>query len=224
MSMNKTFLTGVDTTHEWMLKWWYKRLVAKNPDIHVTICDFGMSPRVQAWAKTHADCFLEYPKHHKCAWFYKTQAMLDSKYEYTCWMDVDCEVLRPVTDLFNYVQDGKIGLTVDVIREAHKWPGQWWATGLNVIKGYSDLLNDWHSIAKKAKVRGDQEALHQLITNNPNRSNEIVKIPLEYQWLRLQLQKGEDSPNKRVVHWTGPVGKKHIKERLMNEDDFNFNT
>ena len=24
-----------------------------------------------------------------------------------------------------------------------------------------------------------------------------------------------DSPNKKIIHWTGPVGKQHIRENLM---------
>ena len=67
--MNKTFLTGVDSSHEFLLKWWYKRITNHNPDIHITICDYGMTPEVRDWAKAHADHFIEYPKHHKCAWF-----------------------------------------------------------------------------------------------------------------------------------------------------------
>ena len=214
--MNKTFLTGVDTSHEFLLKWWYKKITYHNPDIHITICDFGMSPEVRDWAKTHADHFISYPKHHKCAWFYKTQSMIDSPYEYTCWLDVDCEVQKPIDDIFNYAEQDKIGLTVDIIR------GKWWATGVNLIKGMSPLLKDWHAIAEKAQVRGDQEALQEIIGKYPQRGNEIIKLPLIYQWLRLQLHRKQDNPNKRVVHWTGPIGKNHIRQNLMNKDDLDF--
>jgi len=220
--MNKTFITGVDTTHEWMLKWWYKKLVANNPDVHVTICDFGMSDKVRAWAKTNADHFIQYPKHPQNAWFYKTQCLLDSRYQYTCWIDVDCEIHKNIQDVFDYAQDNKICLTKDWVREGARTHQTWWATGFNLIKGYSDLLYDWHSILKQAKVRGDQEALHELMMNNPVRNKEVIELPQIYQWLRISLQQGKDTPEKRVTHWTGPVGKKHIKERLMNEDDNNF--
>ena len=40
-------------------------------------------------------------------------------------------------------------------------------------------------------------------------------MPLEYQWLRISLVNGYDSPNKKIIHWTGPVGKQHIRENLM---------
>ena len=221
--MNKTFLTGVDETHEYLLKWWYKNITKHNPDTHITICDFGMSEKVKRWAKSNADSFLEYEKHSKSAWFHKTQALIDSEYDYTCWIDVDCEVLKPIEDIFNYSEKDKIGFTVDVAREIQQ-EGTWWATGVNLINGKSQLLSDWHDVLKQEKVRGDQEALHELISESPERSSDIVVIPIEYQWLRLQINRGMDSPDKRIIHWTGPVGKQIIRDEKMNEDDFNFNT
>ena len=85
------------------------------------------------------------------------------------------------------------------------------------------------AFVNKIKVRGDQEALHELVMNNPVRSKEVIELPQEYQWLRISLQlakqgrKQYDSPNKKVIHWTDPLGKEHIKKELMNEDDNNFN-
>jgi len=220
--MNKTFITGVDENHEWMLKWWYRNITKHNPDVHITICDFGMSQKVRTWAYQNADHFIEYSKHPKNAWYLKTQVLLDSPYEYTCWLDADIEVLGNIQDVFQYAQPGKICLTKDWIRKFHT-NKQWWATGFNLIKGYSDILNDWHSICKQAKVRGDQEALQELVINNPVRNQEVIELPQTYQWLRISLQKGWDDPKKKTIHWTGPVGKKHIKEKLMHEDDNNFN-
>ena len=54
-----------------------------------------------------------------------------------------------------------------------------------------------------------------MINQTPEYQNMIVKMPLEYQWLRISLMNGHDSPNKKVIHWTGPVGKQHIRENLM---------
>jgi hypothetical protein len=131
-------------------------------------------------------------------------------------LDIDCEVLKPIDDIFNYAEQDKIGLTVDVPR------GTWWATGVNLIKGNSPLLRDWHAIAERAEVRGDQEALHELINKQPQRGNEIIKLPIIYQWLRLQLQRKQDNPDKRVIHWTGPIGKKHIQDNLFSKEDLDF--
>ena len=63
-----------------------------------------MSQKVRTWAiGHHADHFVEYPKHSKNAWSSKNAGgSLDSKYEYTCWIDVDCEVLTNIQDVLNY--------------------------------------------------------------------------------------------------------------------------
>ena len=64
-------------------------------------------------------------------------------------------------------------------------------------------------------MRGDQEVLFQMIADDYSYHEMIVEMPIEYQWLRIQLATGQDSPNKKIVHWTGPTGKAHIRENLM---------
>ena len=54
-----------------------------------------------------------------------------------------------------------------------------------------------------------------MIQVNPRYNDQIIQMPLEYQWLRIDLVNGKDNHNKKIVHWTGPDGKKHIREELM---------
>ena len=219
--MNKTFLCGSDNNLEDLLPWWYFNVKKHHPDIHVTVADFGLSQSGKHWAETHADKVLKYEKHPKLSWFYKPQAMLDTPYEYTCWLDIDCEVLCPVPEIFDFPTDERMAMTEDIIRMgyfADKPTGgaeHWWAAGVNVVKGKPQILKDWAFHAMNSDQRGDQEVLHQMININPKYNNMIVKMPLEYQWLRLSLHQDYDSPYKKIVHWTGPVGKKHIREKLM---------
>ena len=86
---------------------------------------------------------------------------------------------------------------------------------MNVAKGNPKILRDWAYITEHSNLRGDQEVLKQMIEEDPSYHNMIVLMPIEYQWLRIQLAMGQDSPNKKIVHWTGPSGKKHIREKLM---------
>ena len=145
------------------------------------------------------------------AWFYKPRALLDTPYEYRCWVDIDCEVMAPIDDIFDYPTDDKIALTHDVCR-GEEW---WWATGVNVAKGSPKILRDWAYITEHSNMRGDQEVLFQMIVDDYSYHEMIVEMPIEYQWLRIQLATGQDSPNKKIVHWTGPSGKAHIRENLM---------
>ena len=214
---DKTFLVGADDQLEDLLPWWYSNVRKHNPDIHVTVADFGLTHSGKHWAETNADKVLTYERHPKYAWFYKPTAMVDCPYEYTCWLDLDCEVLKPVDEIFNFPTDEKMALTQDVVRgNPQHDPGVfWWATGVNIVKGKPKILRDWAYHTKHSDQRGDQEVLHQMIQVNPEYNNMIIKMPLEYQWLRISLANGYDSPDKKIIHWTGPMGKAHIREVLM---------
>ena len=209
--MNKSWVVGVDYNMEDLLPWWYENVKKWAPEPDITICDFGLTKPVKAWAKEHADTFLEYTIHERYAWFYKPRALLDAPYEYRCWVDIDCEVMAPIDDIFDYPTDDKIALTHDKVR-GDEW---WWATGVNVAKGSPKILRDWAYITEHSNMRGDQEVLFQMIVDDYSYHEMIVEMPIEYQWLRIQLVNGEDSPNKKIVHWTGPTGKAHIREKLM---------
>ena len=215
--MNKTFLVGSDHQLEDLLPWWYSNVKKYNPDIHVTVADFGLTQSGKHWAETHGDKVLTYERHPKLAWFYKPTSMIECPYEYTCWLDLDCEVLKPVDEIFNFPTDEKMALTQDVVRgnPDHDSGIFWWAAGVNVVKGKPKILRDWAYHTMNSDQRGDQEVLHQMIEVNPEYNNMIIKMPIEYQWLRIMLVNGQDSPDKKIIHWTGPVGKQHIRENLM---------
>ena len=214
---DKTFLTGADSNLEDLLPWWFECVRKNNPDIHITIADFGLTHSGKHWAETHADKVLTYERHPKLAWFYKPTSMIECPYEYTCWLDLDCEVLKPVDEIFNFPTDEKMALTQDVVRgnPDHDSGIFWWAAGVNVVKGKPKILRDWAYHTMHSDQRGDQEVLHQMIEVNPEYNNMIIKMPIEYQWLRIMLVNGQDSPDKKIIHWTGPVGKQHIRENLM---------
>ena len=209
--MNKSWVVGVDYNMEDLLPWWYENVKKWAPEPHITICDFGMTNAAKSVAKRYADTFLEYTIHERYAWFYKPRALLETPYEYKCWLDIDCEVMAPIDDIFTYPTDDKMALTHDICR-GEDW---WWATGVNVAKGNPKILRDWAYITEHSTLRGDQEVLKQMIAEDSSYNDMIVLMPIEYQWLRIQLVTGEDSPNKKIVHWTGPAGKNHIRENLM---------
>ena len=210
--MNKSWVVGVDYNMEDLLPWWYENVKKWAPEPDITICDFGMTPWGKTIAKDYADTYLEYTIHERLAWFYKPRALLETPYEYKCWLDIDCEVMAPIDDIFTYATDDKIALTQDVGRGLEDF---WWATGVNVAKGNPKILRDWSYVCEHSTLRGDQEVLRAMIQEDFSYNDMIVLMPIEYQWLRIQLALGQDSPNKKIVHWTGPSGKKHIREKLM---------
>ena len=210
--MNYSWVVGVDYNMEDLLPWWYKNIKKWAPEQDITICDFGMTKPAKALAKEYADTYLEYTIHERYAWFYKPRALLDAPYEYRCWVDIDCEVMAPIDDIFDYPTDDKIALTRDEGKGETEW---WWATGVNVAKGSPKVLRDWSYVTEHSHLRGDQEVLFQMIVDHYSYHEMIVEMPIEYQWLRVLLEVGQVIPNVKIMHWTGPKGKKHIRENLM---------
>ena len=70
----------------------------------------------------------------------------------------------------------------------------------------------------KTSIRGDQEMLYHLV--HKDNHEQIQELPQEYQWLRISLNRGKDSPNKKIIHWTGPKGKRFIREHLKQGREY----
>ena len=204
-------LTGVDTNHEDLLPWWLNNAIKHNTNENIGVWDFGMSSTMrEKIQKEYPNVWLSIAldKNPNSGWFYKLHAVIDAPEKRVAWLDVDCEILTNIEDVFNLVPPEMIGLTRDWVR------GNWWATGVIVVNDRPDLLYKWNDrLLRNDGIRGDQEALEALIGKDTH--EEIQELPQEYQWLRISLNQGKDSPTKKVIHWTGPVGREHIRKNLM---------
>jgi|TARA_R100000231_G_scaffold53077_1_gene44750 hypothetical protein len=211
-------ITGVDHSHEDLLEWWLKNVYKHhNYNVEVGVMDFGMSPALRGRLEDNYPATFSRPfngtKARKIGWFYKVQAVMDCPSKSVCWLDVDCEILTDISDVYNLVPPGMIGLTRDWVR------GNWWATGVIVVNDRPSLLEHWdRRLNADDGIRGDQEALYELVGNKEH--EQIQELPQDYQWLRISLNKGKDSPTKKVIHWTGPRGKQFIRDHLMKGGTF----
>ena len=201
------FITGVDQNHEDLVIWWYENVRRHNPNAKIGIWDFGMSKQMREAIKG-LDAWVSTPIYHpsNIGWFNKTKAVINTPSNSVAWLDVDCEVLANIEEVFDLVPPGMIGHTRDWVR------ANWWATGVIVVNDRPELLEHWNNMLLKTAIRGDQEMLYELVGNKPH--EQIQELPQDYQWLRISLNKGKDSPTKKVIHWTGPKGKKFIREHL----------
>lgn len=202
-------LTGVDSNHEDLLPWWLNNAIKHNSNENIGVWDFGMSSAMrEKIQKEYSDVWLSIPleKRKDSGWFYKLHAVIDAPEKRVAWLDVDCEILTNIEDVFDMVPDDMIGLTRDWVR------GNWWATGVIVVNGRPDLLYNWNDRLLSGDIRGDQEALEALVGKDTH--PQIQELPQDYQWLRLSIANGKDSPTKKVVHWTGPEGKRIIRESM----------
>jgi len=209
---SKCILTGSDSTQEWLLPWWYTNVRKHMPHIPIVIADFGLSESFKQKCKNIVQ-ILPVPRTTKLTWFMKPKAILDCPYKYTCWMDTDCEVKKPILDIFHYAKDEKLALTPDPYSYRNKWA--YWQTGVVVIKDKPKILKDWTDRSLKGIDRGDQEALYSLIGNSSELVNEM---PKEYQWLRLDLKYLGMNSEAKVIHWTGPRGKEKIRSFILALD------
>src|SRR5690349_19670492 len=122
----KGIIVGCDLHQEWLLEWWWELYRAKNT-FPVAFADFGMSEHAKNWCASHGELIIvdidtsfvkssnenfftrggrtealygssfEASRH---SWFKKPFACLLSPYEITIWIDLDCEVLTKLDDLF----------------------------------------------------------------------------------------------------------------------------
>jgi len=216
---DKMFLTGCDDKTEWMLKWWLSNFKKYNSQkIPVCLANFGMSNEMLEWAEDQFDVIIHLTPHKNKGWFLKTQSMIEaSKYsKKVCWLDTDCEILRPIGTIFNYSIENKLGMVED--KPWTKRRGEvWHNSGVVLIEGCPTILKEWKdAIATKPTV-GDQEVLHSMIGGDHlKRRVYINDLPPYYNWLRLQLLDGDDTGKKKIVHWTGNKGKDVIRRYIDN--------
>ena len=210
--MNKTFIVGADSNHQAFIPWWFNNVKKHDTKTHITFADFGITKEARLWVDKHADCVLDYPKKYSISWFHKPQTLIDAPYEYKCWIDIDCEVLTNISEIFDFVDGTNIAVTEDPCRRKDYKGEKWLATGVNVVKDKPNILKLWAEKCKKTYLRGDQEVLHEILKKD-NWLDFIVEMPPEYQWLRIQLARGQNHPNKKIIHWTGPDGKRIISEK-----------
>ena len=208
--MSDCFLTGCDKSLEDLLPWWITRIRKRMPLAQIKVADFGMSEKAHAYLGDNGIQVLALDKQgfRKAGWHLKPLSIItcleQPDADRVCWLDIDCEVQKPIEEIFEFAVDEKLGLTKDPFGGKRAF----WATGVIVVKNNSSILKDWNTRCQRATDRGDQEALFGMVKNS---ADSISEIPLEYQWLRLHVKRGIDNPGKKIMHWTGQRGKSMIR-------------
>jgi len=210
-SVKHAFVTGVDKNQQWMLPWWLENIQAYHSVEDIVICDFGMTEDWSKWAEKHCDQFIKFPIRDECSWFYKPLALAKANYEKKCWVDLDCEVMENISDIFDYTAPDKIACANDPY---HSW-GCRWQTGVFAVENNSKLLEVWAHRCINLTNRGDQEILWDIVKDTG--MQHISQIPDEYNWLRrdVETQREWRTPPK-VIHWTGAKGKEIIYDKFNN--------
>ena len=213
---DKCFVTGCDSNTEWMLPWFLKNF-KKHNDLPILLSDFGMTSESRQWAFQMFDEIIDVPKQSVNGWFLKPKTLMSVNATETFWIDTDIHVLGNLSDIFSYLQTDKLTMVEDrpwSLRTGEKWHN----SGVIGIRGKPDILSKWAKRCMTNPTRGDQEVLHDLVKKSLIiRDSYITDLPNIYNWLRIQLLDGQDSPDKLCMHYTGSAGKDKIRKLIYNE-------
>lgn len=220
-SAERGVVVGLDSAQEWLLPWWWSNY-AKYNDLPVHFADFGMSQEVRRWCESRGT--LSEPIALDCyGYFKKPLALLQSPFRQGVWLDTDCEVRGALGPLFEFCAEGGIGMAPDRgtpqrCREAMPRDAPIYNSGVLAFNHGDPAVPQWASMTlalrsdRPGDARygqpGDQETL--ALTLRRYAEGRIREIPKEI--LRLRLSDG-DGPC-LVMHWTGPVGKQHIRDAM----------
>ena len=209
MTLSNLFITGCDSSTEWMLPWFVDNFRKHMPNAELMIMDFGME--TSAYAEIRKSV-----RSQDDGWFKKPKAMIIASAfaDKVCWLDTDCEIKADISDIFNHIEPNKLAMGVD-----HPWTkrtGQkWHNSGVVAFQHTPGILHDW---AKEVSVNpkdGDQQVLHHMIKDGMKRLIHITDLPQKYNTLRLDVMDNNVPEDMKVMHWTGYKGKDHIR-KLMN--------
>lgn len=209
---DKAFLTGCDSTTEWMLPWFIEHL-KDHTDQPLVFADFGVEDI--DYVRKHVHAVIDMTKTQESGWFKKPSSMFHCPARKTVWIDTDIQVKNSIDDIFDLLQPGKLNMVKD----------KPWSTRMQTemynsgVVGFIDkpvILGKWAQQVKDNPERGDQETLHAMLDPLQNLTY-INSLPNKFNYLRLQFENDDQPiPNNVVgIHWTGHKGKDRIRE-MMN--------
>ncbi|HSX04364.1 MAG TPA: hypothetical protein VLG76_06520 [Rhabdochlamydiaceae bacterium] len=232
-------IVGADRKIEWLLGFWWSHYKKHNM-LPVTFVDFGMSPKAKKWcaargsvvslnmtvpiapkskivsqvARQWEDVYGKQVWKLRQSWFKKPFALLQTPYERTLWLDLDCEVLGPLSELFDFC-----GPQIALVREtegAHlheKEQNQLlegeilYNSGVIIYQKNAPLIQRWAEAVsgQNGSFWSDQQLLSRLIYLEKFKIKELVP---EYNW---RMSQGINF-QALIIHWVGTWGKEFIRK------------
>jgi hypothetical protein len=216
-------ICGCDYNQEWLLPWWWERYRFNN-DYPVLFCDYGMSKKAKAWCQERGKVVTvsfdetqirsrkdvppvlqkKWEKHNnfcwssRSSWFKKPFAMLESPFKVSVWLDLDCEVLSHLGDLFEYCSfdvrlaiascNGKI-ISQKFPCRTHNGGVIVYYHGIDIIEEQAEWILEWNH-----QFMAEDNVLSYLIFKNNFR---ICDLPLEWNWLSAYGM----NLYARIFHW-----------------------
>jgi len=221
-------LTGCDSHHEWMLKWWWNSYQKRN-SYPVTFIDFGMTAAAKTWCETKGqvlslnkntagpppNCASSFALIKRQTWLSKPQALQRTPYEQTIWIDIDAEVKKPLAPLFNLCPEDTFALCPELFfrEEAEKNAGlipkeaKSFNTGVIVYPVNAPILSLWAAAAKQTTALGDQDLLSRLIYE---KKIDVSLLPPTFNRIHPAVGESHDV----IYHYASQMGQSTLLEKL----------
>ena len=224
-------IVGSDITQEWLLPWWWDHY-RRHHSHPVAFVDFGMSEEMKTWCKERgewvplpvADIFVAEKQDiaqsrvlemenargkeiwsSRHAWFKKPLALLQSPFQRSVWIDLDCQILGSMTPLFGLCEH-----SLAMAREDRHSDQASYNSGVIAFKQGLPIIKDWADqvFERNHECVCDQDVLCALIHEQ---QLNITEIPAIYNWSRSS----QNNPDAIILHWHGPQGKSAIIHQIM---------
>ena len=242
-------ITGVSDGLAWILPWWYENFRRHNPNVPVCFFEFPDGPctnvedrppgmdkeQRKAWCMERGQWRELNMPEGITGWFAKPFACLATPFETTLWLDVDTEVRKSLTPLFEKTED--YGLVVPG-QDVHTWRGHphssgwmlflptdvaeqaWKLLPTNSVFGFrhgEPVIEEWAQRTvppREHEYRGDHEIMaHVLMERRPDVA----------QWASAEcsVKRRPTHDDPIVFDYAGSIGKKMIADALKGKSDGN---
>jgi hypothetical protein len=230
----KGVIVGCDKNQEWLLSWWWERYSSEN-SFPVCFVDFGMTLDARSWCAQRGevlsmeigfssassedfmsndgikDLYGSMFSTIREQWFKKPFACLASPFHRSAWIDLDCEILRPIDGLFDQCDRVQPMALMQEYEFNHlpKWdPSILYNSGVIVFLHGAEIFEKWAEAAIKESDRflGDDQLLSSLINQ---RQWPVGDLPEIYNWKCVWGV----NINAVIYHWIFAVGKDFIKKQ-----------
>ena len=234
MKSDRGILVGADARQEWLLSWWWENYRRHNA-YPVSFADFGLSEEMRSWCKERGELIdlraasefvkgqnevdpllakewesLYPPTFWKLreAWFKKPLACREFPYNWTLWIDLDCEIIGSLEGIWSYREFG-VALAKDPFAKTAEHTI--YNSGVILFQKNHPLILEWAKGSPEGNglFRGDQDLLSHLIAKGGYALSELPPI---YNWCVGRENKEGGKPF--VFHFSGDLAKSYLKMKL----------
>jgi len=239
-------IVGCNRNQEWLLPWWWVNFSLHN-SYPITFVNFGdMSETAIRWCQNRGnlidfvlkdDSFIAlkeqispdlvkiWDKHNpdiwdcRRVWFQKTLVLLQTPYQKTVWIDLDCQVIKPIQQIFDeFLEDSETAIVhepdmydeqkreIGILLEDEKMVN----AGVLAYRHGAAVILEWAKqiIEKNHLFFSDQYLLARILYLQPSLS--VMYISDYYNWFVAD----GINPKATILHWWGPANKYMLQEEI----------